>query len=290
MRNNNLLFLFTCLCGTIATKAHAAFPWENSQANAPDNASGQAAGGGGLLESLLSGKPFTGFTTADIALLGLLFAVGVYFFLRSRGSHGDEQRHHDGQGRPEENDVPGPGRDSEAYRRAQQTWDYLSSKPRQTPRRAPGPNQAPPPPPTQGSETGLGPDLTKDLPQTPSSAEAGFDTEELLQGAKVVYARMHESIAESDWEDVEQFTTESLLGELKSRVGERREPPQVLFVEAAVEHASKEQEHDVADVVFASLMQFDAKQAPQEIREVWRFEKGPDTGGSWRISSMRRKQ
>lgn len=296
-----VLLAFFILLASAPCLALAQLPWEQNPSDARDIPNqGQAdQQGGGFIQSLLSGAQFTGLTIGDMTVLGVFAGLGAYLLLRSRGRHDDDQRRHDQQGNPVDDDVPGPGRDSRAYRRAQQTWDYLSTKPgssnsqgsqdAQSPDSRTGPPPAPGSPPQSSHGFDLGSDLGKDLPTTPSAEEAGFDTGELLQGAKVVYARMHESIAESDWDDVAQFTTTEFLEQLKHRVGDRRTPPQVLFVEAAVEKAESTQDRNMADVVFASLLQFGQNQAPQEVREIWRFEKGSDTGGRWRISSMQRK-
>lgn len=301
------VFLFLC-CASLPAVA-ADLPWDTNTGSSGESVDGSghaAQGGGGLIESLFSGAPFTGLSSLDFTVLGLLAAVGIYGFLRSRSVHEDEQQRQ--QNRPprhrsntpndedssehEEDDVPGPGRNSEAFRRGQQAWDFLSSKPKQQEHgpKPPAPPQAPSDRAPGSASFDLGSDVAKDLPQTPSADAAGFDTQELLQGAKVVYSRMHESIAENDWDDVAQFATSTFLEELKSRVTSRRPVPQVLFVEAAVEQASTQQGSNKADVVFASLLQLGEQQAPQEVREVWRFERGPDTGGTWRISSMQRRK
>ena len=249
----------------------------------------QEAAGGGLIDALLSGAPFTGLTTGDYAFLGVVFGIGVYLLMRSR-TRNDERNHHDSQDIPRsEDDVPGPGRDSEAYRRAQQTWDYLGSSPGKD--KEAHSSERPPAPPTGDTEegAGLGPDLSRNLPPTPASSAVGFDTTDLLQGAKVVYARMHESIALSDWEDVEQFTTPALFKSLKSRVAQKRNPPQVLFVEAGIEKGGTQGGVSYADVVFASLMQFEGAAPPQEVRELWKFVKNSnDPQSTWRIDAMQR--
>jgi len=271
----------------LASAARAGLPWNEA---VPTDGGQGTAPGGGLIDSLFSGAPFTGFTTMDVTVLGILAGVGAYLLLRSRSRHEDDTRSHDIQGKPSQDDVPGPGKDSRAYRRAQQTWDFLSTRPESQQQRNKDEAAAPPERHSSPIPDDMGSDLARDLPATPSAEEAGFDTTDLLQGAKVVYARMHESIAESDWDDVEQFTTQQFLQELKQRVASRRNPPQVLFVEAAVERAQTQDGRNVADVVFASLMQFEENQSPREVRETWRFEKGPDTGGTWRISAMQRRQ
>lgn len=295
------VLLLLCLAPFSAV---AELPWDANKGGAEDS----GTTGGGFIESLFSGTPFSGLSTLDLTLLGLLAGVGIYAFMRSRSGQEHDPRQKNQQQRPPENrvkthneaesdedmedDVPGPGKNSEAYRRAQQSWDFLSSKPRQqeSGQKPPAPPKAPSEEPNESTSFDLGSDVAKDLPQSPSAQAAGFDTQELLQGAKVVYSRMHESIAENDWDDVAQFTTSAYLEELKSRVTSRRAVPQVLFVEAAVEHASTEQGRNVADVVFASLLQLGDQQTPQEVREVWRFERSPDTGGTWRISSMQRRK
>lgn len=294
-----LLAAFFLFCGSVL-QAHAGLPWQNSPGTQDSGGTHNAAAkgeGGGFIESLFSGSSFSGFTNLDFTVLGVLAALGIYVFLRSRSMHQGQEKENDEQGQQRDDDIPGPGRDSEAYRKAQRTWDFLSSDPASAQKRQQQ-GEKPPSPPSEktkhpaGSHSGmdLSADLGKSLPSTPSPQEAGFDTYELLQGAKVVYSRMHESIAESDWDDVEQFTTPEFFRQLQARVAAKRTAPHVLFVEAAVENAFKERGHDMADVVFASLLQFAADQAPQEVHEIWRFEKGPDTGDTWRISSMQRRK
>ncbi len=235
---------------------------------------------------------------ADYLVLGILLGLGVFFFLRAHSRHEAQlphkphQPHHpeSGGGGPAQDDLPGPGRDSEVYRRGQQAWEHLSSKPR-APGQAAGGATGQSPAPARGDDGGLGPDLTRHLPPPIAPQQAGFDTVDFLQGAKVLYPRLHESLALSDWDDVALFVTPRLLETLCTTVSAKRHPPQVLFVEAGLEKAATAGSLSVADVVFASLMELEAGRPPQEVQELWRFERdATDAKSSWRVSSMQRRR
>lgn len=267
-------------------------PWERlTQQKQQQQADSQEQQGGGLIQSLFSDRHFTGLTVGDIAFLGLLAAIVGYLYVSSRSSRENANKDYHAQsngnsGQPPVDDVPGPGRNSRAYQRGEQMWDHLSSKPPRRPSR-PAPPTPPPDVPEQDIQN-----LAKDLPQTPSSKEAGFDTDDLLQGAKVVYARMHESMAQADWDDIRYFTTPEFMEHLRQQISGPMPEPQVMFVEAGIQDARILNGRAVASVVFSSLIQFPGESGPpQEVREIWRFEKEIAVqDATWRISFMQRQK
>ncbi len=234
---------------------------------------------GGLLGALFLGKPFRGLTTADFALIGVLLGVGVYLLRRSSGPRDYPQRPDRTQPQnPHDphDDVPGPGRDSESYRRGEQMWQHLSSKPRAG-------QDAPPHIPGAPANNIGSPGKS-----AVSATQAGFDVNDLLHGAKLVYPRVHESLALEDWEDLEPFVTPEFLDRLRHQARPKTDkPPQILYLEVELLEGDTRGGRSRALVAYTSLMQRPGAQAPTDVHETWEFSKDDTAKATWRISNMR---
>ena len=251
--------------------------------------------GGGFIDSLVSDKRFTGLTTMDYAVLGALLGVVFYLLHRSTRPRNQDPGAPDASTRDPydmnrtDDDVRGPGRDSASYRRGEQMWQHLSSKPRpQSP--------MPPPPPDGFQPSGIG--APKDAPvneASPShgftsvtSDQAGFDVNELLRGAKIVYSRIHDSLATEDWEDVRLFTTPEFYDRLRHQAREKQpQPPQILYLEAGVLKADTRNGVSRALVAYKSLMQRGGKKQSEDVVETWEFVKDAAPDATWHINDMR---
>ncbi len=257
-------------------------PWQvlqerrgQSEAAAP-NAGAMEEENGGLLGALFLGMPFQGLTMADFALLGVLLGVGVYLLRRSSGPRDYPQRPDLNQPQNPHDDVPGPGRDSESFRRGEQMWQHLSSKPRA--------EQDAPPPIPGTPQPGAGSPGKSAV----SAAQAGFDVNDLLHGAKLVYPRVHESLALEDWDDLAPFVTTEFLDRLRHQARPKADtPPQVLYLEAELLEGATRGGRCRALVAYKSLMQRPGAQASEDVHETWEFSKDDTAKATWRINNMR---
>ena len=233
---------------------------------------------GGLIGSMFFGGGFQGFNLLDFVILGVLGLLLFRFFAgrsaQQRGPRGERDGKHDGRDKPID-----PKEASEAYRRAAETWGMLRSKP--------GENSKGVPPSSSGSEQG---ELLDHAPGIPP----GFDTEDFLKGAKLIFARLQESWGARDVEDLEQLTSPSVFAEIKRQVQEDPAPSpiQVLLIDARIQEVTQEGGLLTASVFYDALMSEEADQAhPRQVREIWHFSKSADDPKStWLLDEIQQIQ
>jgi len=151
---------------------------------------------------------------------------------------------------------------SEAYRRAQASWDHLRSDSR------PQAGQAAP----QGQAAG--PRVAQD------------DTAAFLEGAKAIYARIRESWGDRDLDDMANFLTERGLAEFRNKA-ESETPAgrtDVMLVEAEILDMGQEQ----ARVRYTALIrEANVGDAPRQVREDWTFLRpGGDPDAMWKLDAV----
>lgn len=194
----------------------------------------------------------------DFLLIGIL----VYFLVRMvlRGRNGDRP------GNPPRRQGPGtppPGNEppddqrrqaADAYQRAQVAWDMLRSK---------------------------------DAQRTPAPAVDGFDTQEFLDGARAMCARIRQSWDARDLEDLRQFATDEAMADFERRAATetrsaRSEP---LLIEAElVERTTRDDGLEEATVLYRILEKIPGTGDNRDTREMWRYTRNPaDPGDTWRL-------
>lgn len=271
---------------------------------------GDSQGGGflagGLIGHLLFGQPFTGPNLADV-----LFFVGVGLLLyralglgrgnrdSSRDMRPDRDARDGEKPRPpiqlrpprrppaseNDDDEITPREASERYRRAQQTWDHLSST--REPRRAS------PPPPVRGVPVPNDAPSPETAVETFDGAPRGFDMRDFLEGAKVFYVRFHDSWDMRDLDDLVQFTSPDMYRGLqeKAKQDPTRSTSSILMLDARPVDVRQEGEHTVAQVAYDALIQTNEAQEPKQVREVWRFSRDESRPkATWRLEAVERVQ
>lgn len=171
----------------------------------------------------------------------------------------------------EDADEVTPRQASEAYRRAQATWDHLRS-----------------------DSSGAGGAVT----QTAGRSQNSNQDDDFLRGAKVIYSRVLTAWESRDFEDLEQFTTASMLQELQDRAA-RTPPPaaltEVLYVDASVAERETGPDQERVTVNYEAMQREGGPdKAPKNVREVWRFVReagdGADPKATWRLDAIQRLQ
>ncbi|AGW12326.1 Tim44 domain-containing protein [Megalodesulfovibrio gigas] len=148
---------------------------------------------------------------------------------------------------PESPDTePTPREASEAYRRAQAMWDSLRSAPS----------------PRNGDTAAA----------SRKAGSQGFDPEEFLQGARMVYARIQESWDARDLADIREFVDDQVFNNLQALAAKDPAPSHatILTLDAAFLDIEPERDREVASVRFRVRMSKNDK-PPYTIEEIWHF-------------------
>ncbi|MGE4298181.1 MAG: Tim44 domain-containing protein [Desulfovibrionaceae bacterium] len=217
--------------------------------------------------------------TLDFILLGIAIYV-LLRILRRRNTPPDKGRprlpgedHHDDD-TPERPDAEQP-----AYRNARNTWDALRSRPN-GPQQAQRPTRADDAPPMSGSDT---------VP-----VPTGFDESDFLDGAKAVFARMQESWARRDLEDIAHFTTPAVLDEITrhAQADPTPSPVEVLLIKAQLLEVKQEHGQTRCTVHYDVLLrQGRSRGEPTQVREIWTFARTDnDPGSLWKLDAIQQPQ
>ena len=137
--------------------------------------------------------------------------------------------------------------------------------------------------------------LQHSLSSTPDAAEgadirlAGFDQEDFLRGAKMLYTRLQESWDKRDVDDIATFTTQAILSEVKAQAQADPGPSQteILLVNASLISAVRDGNDDVVTVFFDVLLRENQDaDTPSQVRELCHFIRPSDATQSWRLDGI----
>lgn len=213
---------------------------------------------GTLLGSLLSGHGFAGGGMLDILLIGLGLYLLFKFLGRRRASQ-QADTHISGVRMPMPDQEP---RDTGTHYKAEQTqnaaWSNLGGN----------------------TETTTAPS---------ANVPAGFDQEDFLRGAKMLYQRMNESWDKRDLNDIAEFATQPFMAEIRAQADEFPTPEttELMLVEASLVSVVKEAGRETATVFFNVLLREDPRQSTStQVREVWHFVRAADTNETWRLDGI----
>ena len=210
---------------------------------------------GTLIGSLLGGHGFAGGGMFDI----LLIAGALYLLFKFLGRRRSAQTGHTHVGVS----MPVPDRDEHQYS-ADTTrgsaWDTLSGK--------------------SGS-------AAESL--STANVPAGFDQEDFLRGAKMLYQRMNDSWDKRDINDIAEFATQPFMAEIRQQAAESPDPEktEIMLVNASLVSVLTEAGRETAAVYFNVLLREDPKQSsPTQVREVWHFVRAANSKDSWKLDGI----
>lgn len=220
---------------------------------------------GTLLGSLLFGGGFGGIGFFDIILLVLAF-----FFLRnmfrSRRMESQQSAYQSGgHATYNQQQAYQPPQDdySTMQRQSQDAWANLRSTP-------------------------AGGSYAQDV-QPEVSTPTGFDTDEFLKGAKVVFNRLQQSWDSRDLDDIKQFTTQEVFESIKQQAKEDPVPShtEILMSNARLLEVKEDTDGILATVYFDVLMRENqSAQHPEQVREVWHFLKANKNDSMWLLDGI----
>jgi predicted lipid-binding transport protein (Tim44 family) len=216
---------------------------------------------GSLLGSLFFGHPFAGGGMMDILLIGILIFAGVMVFRMFTARRQQSEYSYAGAAQRQ---AEAPA-DQGSWGGSQ--WDKLRSAPasRQT-------------------------DYQADNQATPGSNVPGFNAEEFLRGAKMVYTRLQASWDARDLEDIREFTSPEVYAEIARQAAQDPAPSttEILLVNARLLEVKTQGAQVMATVYFDVLMREDkAQNAPGQVREVWHFlRENNDPKSSWKLEGI----
>ncbi len=208
---------------------------------------------GSLLGALLFGGPYSGFGIMDIVLIALVAFLGLKL-LRAFMSR-----------RTAEDTVGGAARSGEEF----------------TPRANPW----------QGLRDSGG--ASADAPEGPDIRIPGFDREDFLRGAKMLFSRLQESWDKRDIEDIASFTTPAILNEVKAQAEADPDPSrtEIMLVNANLVSVERDGGEDVATVYFDVLLRENQEaQTPSQVRELWHFTRPSGSTEPWRLDGIQQVQ
>ena len=119
---------------------------------------------------------------------------------------------------------------------------------------------------------------------------AGFDVHDFLEGARALYVRLQQAWASRKVEQLEPFISSQLLQTLQKQAAANPEPSsvEILLVNATLNDVQQTGGRETAEVAFNVVMRLgETASEPEEIDEIWSFERGDDSGGMWRLHGIR---
>ncbi len=132
-------------------------------------------------------------------------------------------------------------------------------------------------------------DGIKDAPavaQTLRNAPQGFDRNEFLAGAKILFEKIQEAVAAKDLAPVESFLTDRADADLERELASGPVPQSctVLSIEASIRDIREKGDATVVSVNYEAVVHFGDAAAPQDIKATWRFQRDNDEA-VWQLDS-----
>lgn len=143
-----------------------------------------------------------------------------------------------------------------------------------------------------GSETGAVNDVREGAPEAfpaEGAVPPGFDREDFLRGAKVLFARLQDSWDRRDIADIATFATPAIVREVEEQAKADPGPSatEVLLVNASLVSVTREGDDDVATVFFDVLIRENPEAGtPAQVRELWHFLRPAGSTVSWRLDGI----
>jgi predicted lipid-binding transport protein (Tim44 family) len=118
---------------------------------------------------------------------------------------------------------------------------------------------------------------------------AGFDAEEFLKGAKLMYNRLQASWDKRDLADIRQFTSDEVYDEIRRQAEESPTPSrtELLLVNPRLLEVRDVDGRTVASVLYDTMMRETANENAHQVREIWHYSrKANDTKAFWVLEGI----
>jgi predicted lipid-binding transport protein (Tim44 family) len=101
----------------------------------------------------------------------------------------------------------------------------------------------------------------------------GFDSEEFLKGAKIIYTRLQTSWDKRDLEDIHQFTSPEVFEEIQRQAQEDPTPgkTELLLITPKILEVREMDGQTVASVLYDVMMRENNTDMSRQVREIWHF-------------------
>jgi predicted lipid-binding transport protein (Tim44 family) len=101
----------------------------------------------------------------------------------------------------------------------------------------------------------------------------GFDADEFLKGAKVIYARLQASWDKRDLDDIRQFTSPEVCTEIEHQAQKDPTPGQteLLLINPRILEVREVDNQTVVSVFYDVMMRENGAEMAKQVREVWHF-------------------
>ena len=122
---------------------------------------------------------------------------------------------------------------------------------------------------------------------------ADFDVEAFVRNAKVNFIRLQAANDAGNLEDIREFTTPEMFGEIKMNFSERGTATQqtdVITVNAEVLDVTEESTRYIVSVRFTGLIREESNAAAEPFDEVWHMVKPRDGSKGWTLAGIEQTQ
>ena len=122
---------------------------------------------------------------------------------------------------------------------------------------------------------------------------ADFDVEAFVRNAKVNFIRLQAANDAGNLEDIREFTTPEMFGEIKMNFSERGAATQqtdVVTVNAEVLDVTEESTRYIVSVRFTGLIREESNAAAEPFDEVWHMVKPRDGSKGWTLAGIEQTQ
>lgn len=117
---------------------------------------------------------------------------------------------------------------------------------------------------------------------------AGFDREELLVGAKILFEKVQGALSGHDLAQVRDFLNPQAASELAEILSAESAPlsRSVLTLDAAIKDISEQGDATTVTVTFDAMLHTGSDDTPHDVEAVWRFSR-KDAHDNWRVDTVR---
>jgi predicted lipid-binding transport protein (Tim44 family) len=130
-------------------------------------------------------------------------------------------------------------------------------------------------------------------PET-DTASPELDEEEFLQGAKLVYQRLHEAWDAKDINFIANFTTKDVLRQIKvqAKQAPKKGKTEILHINANILEKKQIKDRVTVSVFYDVLLQEGKKgQGSRQVQEVWQFgKKATEPEAKWLLEEIQKVQ
>jgi len=101
----------------------------------------------------------------------------------------------------------------------------------------------------------------------------GFDVDEFLKGAKVIYARLQASWDKRDFDDIRQFTSPEVCTEIEHQAQKDPTPgkTELLLINPSILEAHEVEGQTTVSVLYDVMMRENGAEMAKQVRELWHF-------------------